>query len=110
MRFRLPSVPSSASIHSAADDEDMDADEGTDGNLNDHDGTRSKYNEIRMNILNPKCVSMGELYGEFNELTQEWADGLASSLLRVAVEDESEDVKWIVFDGPIDSLWIENMN
>ena len=38
-------------------------------------------------VFNPKCVSMGELYGEFNELTQEWKDGLASSFIRQAVVD-----------------------
>lgn len=29
-------------------------------------------------ILNPKCIAMGELYGEVNLFTQEWQDGLAS--------------------------------
>ncbi|KAE8951044.1 hypothetical protein PR001_g33896, partial [Phytophthora rubi] len=24
---------------------------------------------------NPKCISMGELYGEFNEATQKWHNG-----------------------------------
>jgi dynein heavy chain len=53
---------------------------------------------------------MGELYGEFNELTQEWRDGLASTIIRSCVSDETEDRKWTTFDGPIDALWIENMN
>ena len=53
---------------------------------------------------------MGELYGEMNELTQEWTDGLASSLIRNAANDESKDLKWTVFDGPVDALWIESMN
>ncbi|CAD7958105.1 unnamed protein product, partial [Amoebophrya sp. A120] len=39
--------------------------------------------EIKTHVLNPKCISMGELYGEFSELTQEWQDGLGSSLIRM---------------------------
>lgn len=53
---------------------------------------------------------MGELYGEFNALTQEWHDGLASTIMRESVSDPTEDQNWTVFDGPIDALWIENMN
>lgn len=65
----------------------------------------------RVETLNPKCISMGELYGQFHELTQEWTDGLASSLIRKASSEENpQKLSWIVFDGPIDALWIENMN
>jgi dynein heavy chain len=65
---------------------------------------------VKFEILNPKCITMGELYGEFNKMTQEWHDGLASTIMRRATLDESADKKWTVFDGPIDALWIENMN
>ncbi|DAZ98018.1 TPA: hypothetical protein N0F65_004508 [Lagenidium giganteum] len=68
------------------------------------------YQTVHARVLNPKCITMGELYGEFNEATQEWHDGLASTIMREAVADETSDVKWTVFDGPIDALWIENMN
>ncbi len=53
---------------------------------------------------------MGELYGEENKDTKEWTDGLASNFMRLYTQDESPDWKWTVFDGPVDSLWIENMN
>ena len=33
-------------------------------------------------VFNPKCITMGELYGEFNALTQEWTDGIASTMIR----------------------------
>ena len=48
--------------------------------------------------------------GEVNMVTQEWRDGLASTIMRRAVNDETPVRKWTVFDGPIDALWIENMN
>jgi dynein heavy chain len=61
-------------------------------------------------VLNPKAVKMGELYGEYNIMTNEWHDGLASSLIRAAVAETSSSRHWVVFDGPVDAIWIENMN
>ena len=68
--------------------------------------------ECRTYIFNPKCITMGELYGEFNPLTQEWTDGLGSTFIRGAVTltGQSDDYQWVVFDGPVDAIWIENMN
>ena len=66
--------------------------------------------KVTFKVLNPKCIRMGELYGEFNPMTQEWTDGLASTIMREFCADETEDRKWTVFDGPIDAIWIENMN
>ena len=60
--------------------------------------------------LNPKSISMGELYGNYNLLTNEWTDGLGSTVIRNANSDTTDDKKFIVFDGPIDAIWIENMN
>jgi dynein heavy chain len=40
------------------------------------------YQPVVFEILNPKCIRMGELYGEFNAMTQEWTDGLASTIMR----------------------------
>ncbi|GKT29750.1 Dynein axonemal heavy chain 6, partial [Aduncisulcus paluster] len=71
---------------------------------------KSTFNKVTSYCLNPKCINMGELYGDYNPLTQEWKDGLVAVLVREIVKDESEDRKWLVFDGPVDTLWIESMN
>ncbi|MCI4377271.1 hypothetical protein PGIGA_G00201730 [Pangasianodon gigas] len=68
------------------------------------------FNLVRECPLNPKAVSLGELYGEYDLSTNEWTDGVLSSLMRAACADEKPDEKWIVFDGPVDTLWIESMN
>ncbi|XP_015279206.1 PREDICTED: dynein heavy chain 6, axonemal [Gekko japonicus] len=68
------------------------------------------YQPVKTFILNPKSITMGELYGEVNNLTLEWKDGLMALSVRAAVVDTSEDHKWIVSDGPVDALWIENLN
>uniref|UniRef100_A0A7N9AZR1 Dynein, axonemal, heavy chain 6 n=1 Tax=Mastacembelus armatus TaxID=205130 RepID=A0A7N9AZR1_9TELE len=68
------------------------------------------YQPVKTYVLNPKSVTMGELYGEVNTLTLEWQDGLMALSVRDAVSDTSDDHKWVICDGPVDALWIENMN
>lgn len=53
---------------------------------------------------------MGELYGEYNLLTMEWKDGLMAITIRRCVKDTTTDHQWVICDGPVDALWIENMN
>ncbi|XP_053613118.1 dynein axonemal heavy chain 2 isoform X1 [Plodia interpunctella] len=60
--------------------------------------------------MNPKALTLGELYGEYNLATGEWKDGVLSSIMRNTCQDESPDQKWIIFDGPVDAIWIENLN
>jgi hypothetical protein len=42
--------------------------------------------------------------------THEWQDGVLARIMRATCKDESSDQKWILFDGPVDTLWIESMN
>lgn len=37
-------------------------------------------------------------------------DGILSSLVRAGIAVEDMDKRWYVFDGPVDAVWIENMN
>ena len=40
----------------------------------------------------------------------EWADGVAAKIIATSAKDQSEDKHWVMFDGPVDALWIESMN
>eukprot|EP00672_Neobodo_designis_P009019 CAMPEP_0174871958 /NCGR_PEP_ID=MMETSP1114-20130205/72452_1 /TAXON_ID=312471 /ORGANISM="Neobodo designis, Strain CCAP 1951/1" /LENGTH=135 /DNA_ID=CAMNT_0016107251 /DNA_START=32 /DNA_END=436 /DNA_ORIENTATION=- len=63
-------------------------------------------------IINPKSIFMHELYGQLDVNTNEWKDGHLAIIAKNCVKaaEESNDHSWIVFDGPVDTLWIESMN
>ncbi|XP_044753245.1 dynein axonemal heavy chain 2 [Coccinella septempunctata] len=68
------------------------------------------YQKVQVFPINPKALNLGELYGEYNLATNEWLDGVISAIMRTTCSDDSPDEKWILFDGPVDAVWIENMN
>lgn len=68
------------------------------------------YRNVRIQTLNPKSVNADELYGSVNMSTLEWKDGLLGLAVRSAVSITEEEHQWIVADGPVDAVWIENLN
>jgi len=47
-----------------------------------------RFASVETRIINPKSISMGELYGEENIDTKEWTDGLASKIIRKFAKKE----------------------
>ncbi|XP_049816413.1 dynein axonemal heavy chain 10 [Schistocerca nitens] len=64
-------------------------------------------------ILNPKAISVIELYGILDPATRDWTDGLLSNIFREInkpLPTDQQERRYILFDGDVDALWIENMN
>ncbi|EAW13048.1 dynein heavy chain [Aspergillus clavatus NRRL 1] len=64
-------------------------------------------------IIDSKVMSKEALYGNLDNTTREWTDGLFTGILRKIVDNlRGEDSKrhWIVFDGDVDPEWVENLN
>ncbi|OON18218.1 ATPase family protein, partial [Opisthorchis viverrini] len=69
-------------------------------------GTNSK-----MYTINPKDRSVNDLYGYLEPTSREWIDGLLSYLFRLINQfTDAAERRFLLFDGDVDALWIENMN
>ncbi|KAJ1494153.1 hydrolytic ATP binding site of dynein motor region D1-domain-containing protein [Baffinella frigidus] len=52
-----------------------------------------EHQKVHTYCFNPKSISMGELYGNYNLMTNEWTDGLGSTIIRNANSDQTDDKK-----------------
>ena len=50
-----------------------------------------KYSAVRTEVLNPKTVSLNELFGFVDHSTLEWNEGVLSSMMSRLCKDESND-------------------
>ncbi|PFH38701.1 hypothetical protein BESB_010430 [Besnoitia besnoiti] len=58
--------------------------------------------------VNPKALELAALFGRHNPATKEWKEGIVGlEVLRAAHEAGR---RWLVFDGPLDAAWAENLN
>ena len=74
------------------------------------DGKR-REKAVETYVINPKSITLAQLYGNYDAISQEFTDGVLGSIFRqCSKQNPSRKRMWIVFDGPVDANWIENMN
>jgi dynein heavy chain, axonemal len=70
------------------------------------------YDHVHISVVYPATLSIYELYGGYH-LSTEWRDGLISKILRESINAQmhkSTRKRWIVFDGSIESEWVDYLN
>lgn len=66
-----------------------------------------------IHTINPKMITNHELYGVLDPESRDWTDGLLSKTFKeinVDLLPGKVERRWIIYDGDVDAVWVENMN
>jgi dynein heavy chain len=69
--------------------------------------TGTQHREQR---LNPKAIRAQEMYGEMDNASGEWTTGVFAAIWKKFNNRANAFNTWIVNDGPVDAIWIEDLN
>jgi len=76
------------------------------------DEDKVTYKQVKTEIINPKSISVDEFFGYYDnsQNPRQWMDGICSAVLKQMCSDVQTVSRWMILDGPVDTLWIESMN
>lgn len=66
---------------------------------------------VKVEKMNPKAISADEFYGYMDDnQPPQWVWGVFSLMLKVMISETKDTQRWLLMDGPVDTLCIESMN
>jgi dynein heavy chain len=60
--------------------------------------------------MNPKAITDSQMYGIKDPISEEWTHGVFASIWKNCNNRGNKWTSWIMCDGPVDAIWIENLN
>jgi len=60
--------------------------------------------------LNPKGITAPQMYGVKSDISDDWTPGIFSTIWSKNNNRSNKFNVWITCDGPVDAIWIENLN
>eukprot|EP00397_Hematodinium_sp_SG-2012_P000031 GEMP01000031.1.p1 GENE.GEMP01000031.1~~GEMP01000031.1.p1 ORF type:complete len:4639 (+),score=1050.01 GEMP01000031.1:391-14307(+) len=74
------------------------------------DSMSEEGNAHRCQIMNPKAITDQQMYGIKDPISEEWTPGVFASIWQKFNNRTLKYTSWIICDGPVDAIWIENLN
>jgi len=65
---------------------------------------------INFSRLNPKAIRASEMYGDVDKQSGEWTTGVFAAMWGKMNQRNNRFSTWLVCDGPVDAIWIEDLN
>eukprot|EP00927_Polykrikos_kofoidii_P046386 TRINITY_DN40623_c0_g2_i1.p1 TRINITY_DN40623_c0_g2~~TRINITY_DN40623_c0_g2_i1.p1 ORF type:complete len:3637 (-),score=783.39 TRINITY_DN40623_c0_g2_i1:390-10571(-) len=67
-------------------------------------------NPHRNFVMNPKAITDSQMYGFKDPVSEEWTPGVFATLWQRCNNRSRPYTSWLICDGPVDAIWIENLN
>ncbi|XP_014851660.1 PREDICTED: dynein heavy chain 1, axonemal [Poecilia mexicana] len=68
------------------------------------------YQAVQIHVLNPKSITVPQLYGNYKTHNQHWKDGILPAILREGAAAVDKKKQWYVLDGPLEAEWMDGLN